>query len=369
MEEFDEFYYRRLINTISQKIYNGFDLELIGVLKDFDLYTNKKSIEFLEYLIECKIYVKQKEIPHYLYCINIPSDLDNEHIPLYDLEAFVYKELKYRYNKKIYSEIYKITEYVIEFRMSLPLQNDVIYIISELKGIIDNDDKIAFLKEKLKFYWKPFEDSSSFLLFMNERHDWEGQTWQDEIISELTFDEHFILFYLTCSKHENLEQTDYYKTTFKLWVEHYRKQRLIDFCKTEIEKLQGLPNLPEKGIEIKKITETRDKKIKSDMIFKENYGHLFDYIVTCFSDKQNKAFFSYLYHYFSDNGFLLKNAKSSVTYNSYLVKNNFIDKFSKVIQRIDDNSIEEKRMFVIFKKAHDEFIQIEIEIEGKLKEN
>ena len=48
MEEFEEFYYSRLINSISQKIDTGFDLELIGILKDFNLYEDKQSIPFLE---------------------------------------------------------------------------------------------------------------------------------------------------------------------------------------------------------------------------------------------------------------------------------------------------------------------------------
>jgi hypothetical protein len=363
MEEFEEFYYSRLINYISRKIYTGFDLEFIGILKDFNLYEDKQSITFLEYLIKCKIYIEVKEMPHYICCSDILEIIRSKNSELDNLDGFIYNDKNYIYNFKIYSEIYKITEYVIENTMSLPLENDIIYIISELKGIIDNDDKISFLKEKIKFYWKPFENSSSFLLFMNEKHDWEGQNWEDEIRSELTWDEHFILFYITCSKHENLEQTYYYRSTYKLWIENYRKKKLIDFCKTELENIKELLNVP---VKVNKSANT-DKIIKSDIIFKEDYECLFNYVVTEYSGTKNKAFFSYLFHFFSDNKFLLKNIKSSVAYKNYLVGNNFIDKYSKVIQRNTENSDEEKRMFDIFNKSNDKFIQINIE--GKLKEN
>lgn len=367
MVEFDAFTYSKLISSISRKIYHGFDLELIGVLKDFDLFDNKKSIPFLEYLIECKIYLEVKEIPSHLRCNNILDEIRSENTELLYLDGFIHNDKNYIYNFKIYSEIYKITEYVIENRMSLPLENDIIHIISELKGIINHDDKISFLKEKIKYCWKPFEDSRSFLLFMNEKHDWEGQNWEDEIRSELIWDEHFILFYLTCTKNTNLEDTYYYKTTFKLWVEHYRKKRLINFCGIELKNIIGLLDGTKNVKKQPTSTDTIVEKINADMIFKKQHISLFQYIVTSYSDKKNKAFYSYLYRYFSQEKYLLKNIKSSVPYNRYLVENHFIDKFSKVIQRTIDNSDEEQRMFAIFDESSLTFFQIKIE--GKLKEN
>lgn len=363
MEEFEEFYYSRLINSISRKIYTGFDLEFIGILKDFNLYEDKQSIAFLEYLIKCKIYIEVKEMPHYICCSDILEIIRSKNSELDNLDGFIYNDKNYLYNFKIYSEIFKITEYVIENRMSLPLENDIIYIISELKGIIENHDKITFLKEKIRFYWKPFEDSSSFLLFMNEKHDWEGQNWEDEIRSELTWDEHFILFYLTCTKNTNLEDTCYYKTTFKLWVEHYRKKRLINFCEIELKNITGLLDGPKNVKKQPTSTDTIVEKINADMIFKKQHISLFQYIVTSYSDKKNKAFYSYLYRFFSQEKYLLKNLKSSVPYNRYLVENHFIDKFSKVIQRTKEDSDEEQRMFAIFEESSLTFIQI------KLKEN
>lgn len=363
MEEFEEFYYSRLINSISRKIYTGFDLEFIGILKDFNLYEDKQSINFLEYLIKCNIYTEVKQMPNYICCSDILEIVRSKNSELDNLDGFIYNDKNYLYNFKIYSEIFKITEYVIENRMSLPLENDIIYIISELKGIIENHDKITFLKEKIRFYWKPFEHSSSFLLFMNEKNDWEGQNWEDEIRSELTWDEHFILFYLTCTKNTNLEDTCYYKTTFKLWVEHYRKKRLINFCEIELKNIIGLLDGPKNVKKQPTSTDTIVKKINADMIFKKQHISLFQYIVTSYSDKKNKAFYSYLYRFFSQEKYLLKNLKSSVPYNRYLVENHFIDKFSKVIQRTTDDSEEEKRMFAIFEESSLTFFQI------KLKEN
>lgn len=92
------------------------------------------------------------------------------------------------------------------------------------------------------------------------------------------------------------------------------------------------------------------------LIFKDDHDKLFEFIVENYSGKKNNAFFSYLFHFFSDNDYLLKKAKSSIPYNFFLIENNFIDKFSKVIQRIRENCDEEKRMFEIFKKANDKFL-------------
>ena len=113
----------------------------------------------------------------------------------------------------------------------------------------------------------------------------------------------------------------------------------------------------------KSLGETVEKDIGKN-IFKDDYYSLFEYIVLEYKDNKNKAFYSYLYHYFSDNKYLLKNAKSSIKYNEFLVNNNYINSFSKVIQRVyDEVGDEEKRMFEIFKNHRDSFIQ------KKLKEN
>lgn len=369
MKELEEFYYKMLRNRIISNSFDGLTLEFIGVIKDYNLFENKKSIPYLEYLIDCKIYLEQEEIEYHRQYENI-FDLMEWDFNADFLDDFIHNNKKYRWNFKIYSEIYEASKYIIDNCLGFELNQDILFIISELNGCVDLDDKITLLKEKLKFYWRPFEHTSEFLLFMDERHDWEGQTWEDEIRSFLVEDDIFCVFYLTRSKEIDLKDSSYYNNHFKLWIEHYRKRRLIDFCKTEIERLKGVFNDQEKVIEIKKITENKDIKINSDIIFKENYVRLFNYIVKSYSDKKNKAFFSYLYHFFSNNGFLLKNKKSSVPYNNYLVCNNYIDEFSKVIQRGSENSKnsdEEKRMFEIFQTYYLKFIQIEIE--GKLKEN
>lgn len=363
MIEFDAFAYSRLINSISKKIYEGFKLEFIGVLEDFDMFEDKKSIAFLEYLIKCKIYLEVKEIPQHAYCPAINEIMDSPNDNLEYLDGFIYEDKCYLYNFKIYSEIYKITEYVIKNRLSFYIEKDMASLISELNGVINNKEKIKLLKKKLKLYWQPFQDSGSFLLFMDQKQEWPGQTWEDEIRGYLVEDDIFTLFYLTCSKKENLEESHYYKTTFKLWVEHFRKKRLIDFCKIEIEKINRLPVVPKNAIKKPKAPEATIDKIKLEMICKAEYISLFQYIVTSYSDKKNRAFYSYLFRYFSEKKYLLKNIKSSVPYSRFLVENDYIDTFSKVIQRTSDNSDEEKKMIDIFDEFNLKFIQ------KKLKEN
>lgn len=357
MQEIDEVYYRFLIGSVVNKNCGELKFEFLGILKDFALYEDKKSLAFLEYLIECNVYIEVKEMPYHLVCFDIAKEEQRKDVDLHYMDAFHYNDRIYIYNMAIYSDIYKLSQYVIECRLKWVFKDDIFYLISELNGFINDEDKIEFLKEKLKFYWKPNENTSSFLLFMNKMQDAEGETWEEEMITCMVEDPIFDLFFLTGSNKIELNDSSFYNNYFRLWVEYYRKRRLIEFCTNKIAKIDGSPNLRPREFNKENINQTSLRKIKSDLIFKDNNEILFDFIVNSYASKKNNAFFSYLFHFFSDNGFLLKQAKSSIVYNSFLVENNFIEKFSKVIQRVENNSLEEQRMFQIFNKAVDKFLK------------
>lgn len=345
MIEIDERHYRFLLNSVRQDNSDRFGLEFLGILKNYDLYNDKKSCSYLEYLIECKIYLEVNEVPRVFYCIDIVKEMRDENIDLNNLDAFHYNDKKYIYNFKIYQEIYKLTEYVIKERLAWDIENDSLHLISELNAYIDDDEKITFLKEKLKYYWKPNEDTSAFLLFMNQTEQWEGQTWEDEIRSYLVEDDIFHLFYLTCSKAIELKNSTYYNIDYKRWVDCYRKRKLIEFCKNEIFKINGYSNVSQKDL--------KSNNLKSDLIFKANGEEIFNYIDLNYEGDKNQAFYNYLYYFLKDELKIIKlEDEHSITYTSYVKEKGLLETYGRMKKAISTSRKKHNAMIALFKKMY-----------------
>jgi hypothetical protein len=274
---------------------------------------------------------------------------------------------EYRISKAVQKEIYNSLKFLIEEINSLDPW-DINIVEANLDAKLTIAEKIDYLKEKRKELYLGVQNEPEYYVYTGKREFNGFDNWEELIFDLLLHQEIVVVKYLT----NDLDIPDIPKTIYDDWHKYYKTKELISICEKKIKELSEGNEVKNEEIDFKKpsLHKTIDIKINSDIIFKENYDRLFNYIVISYSDKKNKAFFSYLYHFFSDNTFLLKNKKSSVPYNKYLVCNNYIDKFSKVIQRDSENSKnsdEEKRMFEIFKTYYLKFIQIEVE--GKLKEN
>ena len=239
-----------------------------------------------------------------------------------------------------------------------------------LKFNPDSQNVINFLKDKKKEYIHKFLNLKDFEIgfpFIESPLATPEEPWEKvlEMVVEAINEFDFLDELFDCMTSEKYFEENRF---VKVWIEAAAFESCIYVCNegiNEIEKgfKEEILDINDNTFSVPKSTNATVKKINPDMIFKKQHISLFQYIVTSYSDKKNKAFYSYLYRYFSQEKYLLKNLKSSVPYNRYLVENHFIDKFSKVIQRTTDDSDTEQRMFAIFEESSHTFIQI------KLKEN
>lgn len=234
--------------------------------------------------------------------------------------------------------------------------------------------KIKFLKNEIFIMNQNMIDPQYYLLYSKKRETNGYSRWFEFFRSEQIDNEDytFIFKYLKGDR-------DFVPTFIKqIWQDYFIVKHLTDYCKNKIQIIESNSGINEVDVLIENTTlklknvynvENKEliKEYSNDIgkdIFKEDYYSLFEYIVQEYGDKKNKAFFSYLYHYFNDNKYLLKNAKSSTKYNDFLVNNSFINSFSKVIQRVyNEVGDEDKRMVEIFNNYRDNFIQ------KKMKEN
>jgi hypothetical protein len=345
-----------------------FSLDFIGILQEYDLTAKDEiSTDFLEILIQKKIYIEAKDTGQVL---NDKSILQFLLSKLGCMASFRYDDKFYVYNYEIFYEIFQMTEFVIENDLYPVFQLDLADMKTEMQGIVDLEGQIKFLRKKRKKLFKPDKYLTNFTHYMEERTEYNDDKWVQAVIKNLIIDKHFVTFYLSTFKHKNLEKGNFYKEMFPSWSNYSRKKKLIKFCDEELKKLQLNALNSNKSITNNASIDDHQTRKYEDIIFKDGNEGLFYFIEEKYDGEKNNAFFSYLYHFFSSNEFLLKNLKSSLDYNRFLIENKFIDKFSKVIQITTDNAEEQDRMFKIYKKLQSHFIKTQEreDNEGNLKE-
>ena len=356
MRAVSEHSYGRLIHTISKQFYRGFHLEFLGILDEINLYdTETKNFSTLDYLIEKKIYLKDESGREK----DVEFDIEGEQILEYELDGldqFFYNNTLYYYNEQIYYEVYRITEYVIEERMKIEFDQDLDEISCELLGYREIEEKARFLTDKRATFFKSSLNAREFMIYLQPRINLEDDAWADLIIQYLCFDPKFIRFFLTSFIFEGIEGSLFYKDDFKTWVDYARKKKLIDFCDKELDNLKNINEHSNSSAITKSLYIPKIKIDGAGRIIKDNYVLLYAYIVDNYQDIKNKAFFSYLFRFFSDNEFLIKGKiKSSTRYNEFLIKNELLETFSKVIQQTDYSGVTDRRMFDIFKSFMDSY--------------
>jgi hypothetical protein len=278
----------------------------------------------------------------------------------------------FEFNKKGYNLKKEIYDHMFDRCESKCENEDVLnYKINEidfnLNFQITYESKIKYLKHQIFSLSSLITEPQNYLLYAKESNKLEYKNWfeffYEEQVENCEFD--YVFKYLKGDK-------DFVPDfIFEIWQEYFLVKHVTGYCIGKIGTLQFKSGLNEADIEInfptisakseiekKLITTLPETKNPIDRLFLEGEYDFFQYIVHSYKDKQNKAFFSYIYHYFSDNKLLIKNNKSSLLYNSFLVKNNYLSEFSKVIQRSQfDSGDEEKRLFTIFDNFRDSFIQ------------
>jgi hypothetical protein len=341
-----------------------YKFKYFGILKKFNI--EKINKDNFQILIDADIFdykgtKPQKEYPNLRYK---GIELDS---------SFSDFDIYFQFNKKEYFLKPEVLDHMFDRCESRCEDEDILdYKINEvdfnLNFQITYESKIKYLKHQIQSFSLAISEPQYYLLYTKINNALEYKTWfeffYEEQIDNCEYE--YVFKYLKGDK-------DFVPNFIsEIWKEYFLVKGVTDYCKGKIEHLQFQSGLNEADIEITFQTvsaKTQNKEISTtnitpvtiqlkDRIFAESEYAFFQFIVDNYREKNNKAFFSYIYHYFSDNKLLIKNNKSSLLYNSFLVKNNYLSEFSKVIQRSQfDSGDEEKRLFTIFDNFRDSFIQ------------
>lgn len=258
-------------------------------------------------------------------------------------DFFIFNRKEYHLKKEIIFEMIYVKNWCLEtFENANYITNEIeTLVISEFQL----ENKLRILEENYKKYFDQITDKKYYGLYKNESFTDGYENWKQYIISDIIDNEN----YKSAAKFLNRDSTFFSDEIESQWNDYFVFSKISDYCEEKRNLLLGFKetNLFE-----------NPKPSLSDIIFKNNSEEIFKYIVSKFSQEKNKAFFSYLFHYFSDNDLLYKDKpKSSRDYSNYLISEKHLDTFSKVIQRVTENSETEKKIFQLFKKYHTDFIQ------------
>lgn len=327
LQQIPENYYKVLLNLISNGGHNDYDskLEFLGLLQGENLNIN--SVEIIEKLIEKRIYVEDPSLKDY-FVDNELVDFTTYSNYTFGIEG-LYKNKSYTLNPDLYKEIYDVVKFIIENSFEYSLLADKHSVVCQLLGFLTNEEKIKFLKEKYKESWLLGEERSLFLLFMDKWNGVENNyvSWYDHIYDCLTYDGKFIAYFLSASSFQLLDDSSFFETDYRRWLDFYRLKKLQLFIKSEIDELQ---NSSSNG----KSRPGKKKEFKAEEFFTAGGLEMFDLIVKHWKDEKNQAFFSDIYHYLRSKGKLNTNTKTSEGYTNYVL-NRFPElvSFSRVIPK------------------------------------
>jgi hypothetical protein len=332
----DRAYERLLRFTQSGHFTTELGLKFCGILKDCNLA--RHDSEFIELLIKKNVYVEDEELIEAFPDGELKDFVTNE-THRFGHEG-TYNGKGYALNNQIYNEIYKSADYFIKDSFSYIYEIDTNLLIAEISSLPTNSEKIKFLSQKQSLLWTFFkgEDVSQFLLFMEvpvarrpfnyleEEEEDDNQeplfaNWEHWATNTLTWESDFMELYLTnCEIKDNFDSGFY--ETFKTWVNFYRIRELINFCKRKID-------------EIRKPNSAKTKERKEIEIFKADGLEIFNFIRENQVGKQNNAFYSYLYFFLKTNLKLNVTSNDSATYRRYILANEYVATFSKIIKTED----------------------------------
>ena len=325
-------------------------------------FVNQPEDEQKKYLIDLGVYVKGETIPNDVLTDDFHFMRGGTNYPKFVGQSFKIGALNYILNCDFLNEVFRECFHELDNRVNNLIESriETIQLQSEILGM-------SVIEENLLKIKKEYSDALTYKQF--------------KILHKLGFENKelhidFLKSYLAISWYDlsdylcGLGNISNYDS-----VTHYSKyltlNKILNFLNYRLSENNYKDNLKVDQSHSKNLDDTEiGKKIAeksfaiiernldgSELIFKDDNDMLFDFIVSEYSDVKNNAFFSYLFHYFSENKLLLKNIKSSKLYGNFLIKNKFIDKFSKVIQTNEYGGFEKDRLFSVFQDSSKKYFK------------
>jgi hypothetical protein len=326
-----------------------------GVLKDFNLETINRNT--FPKLLTSNIFEEEELSNGY------QSQEDYFGIELCDSNwglsnFYLFNRKEYYLKKSILPEMFRYCARKCECYDSL---NQKKYDLDfNLNFQISDFSKIKFLKIEIQRLYQNLEDKDYFLLYSRNKETDDFKSWFEYFESEQIENEDytFIFKYLA-------GDNDFVPTSIKkMWQEYFLVNQLSEFCKKKIYQIERYSGINEADVNIEEsknsqnnfVQNTNEKKFfnhskLTSEIFNDDSEELFEFIVNRYREEKNAAFYSYLYHFFCDKKFFVNNKKkTNIKYDNYLIKNKYIQSFSKVIQKSETDGDAAKDKDLYFEK-------------------
>jgi hypothetical protein len=318
---------KQLFSSSPRKKYLPQKLFFKNLLNDFDL--NNPNNEMIDHMIKSgyyricesgRNYYEKFKPKNYILGIEI-----------------IYNDTPYLFSREFSNELYDYLKSIILDLYDRNFEKDKFTVELKLKGYFDSTEQLEILKKILnKCHDVEGDLAEDFFSYLNS-----GDVWlKDWITTSFSEEDEIYRYYLKTTPEEKLNDSIIIDVYLPMWLEFYRRKKLIEFCNLKIRELQNS--------ELNKI-EIFNSKRETEIIFSEDGENIFNYINSNYSHKRNRAFYSYLYLYLQSKHKLINNLKKdSIIYRNYVMKNYLDGNFSKII---DSNAYKQEKkrdVFLIF---------------------
>lgn len=335
---------KQLFITGPCKKYLPENLIFKNFLNDFDL--NSPSNEMIEHMIKSGFYGIQ--------------EWGHEYFPDFTFEDYTlgceifYNNTPYLYSDLFKNELFDYLKGIVEDLYNRNFEKDKFSVELYLKGCINTAEELDFLKNLLKeCHSVDSEHAENFLSYLTLGSEW----WKDWITASFSEEDEIYHYYFKTTALENLNNSKIIDNYLPIWLEFYRREKIIQFCRSKIDELHN--NDKSKNI--------KNPPSLSSLVFTDDGEDVFNHINSHYVGEKNKAFYSYLYFYLQSKSKLVNNfKKDSETYRTYVMKKELIENFSRIIT---SNAYKQERKTDIFLIFDNLMISYSVYSEEKLNKN
>ncbi|MBN8641121.1 MAG: hypothetical protein J0L86_04845 [Flavobacteriales bacterium] len=158
-----------------------------------------------------------------------------------EIGAYIHLNSKdYHLNEIIQKEIYTSIRFFVECA-DTDTTLDLSKISANLEGRIEKTDKIKYLHKKHKDLYSLVNNEPEFLVYCGIKEFNGYNNWEEYIYDNLYCDSELIIKYLTT----DFEKKDIFQPVFEIWKRYYVIKTQIDFCKEQLNIIQGNSYKPE----------------------------------------------------------------------------------------------------------------------------
>lgn len=312
-----------------------------GVLRNFDL--DKINKDTFPLMIESQIFdvrelSKGYEDDESYFGIEVEDG--NQAIN----DFYLYNREQYHLKSSVLEDMYDYCESKCEnFEM---LTKKIRNVKFNLETYVSNHSKIKYLKQLIFDVRSQIIDRDYYLLYTKKEEVDFYRSWYEFFRDEQLGDEDYTYIF----KYLKGER-DFVPPFIKdLWKNFYYAQGLINFCIKTILHFERISGISEADIVIDKYSKSKvnyllsenvvDEKEYNDIrldIFRDKKSReAFDLIINKWKKPKNTAFYSKIFKFFQENGYIIIEGDDNETYREFILSNFTLESFKRIQKRTSD---------------------------------